>query len=114
VGAIRVGAGFDRGDQHGMGVVVDLVEDAVGAASGAPGSVQGRAKWLSDAVRLGGELAVEEGEYGVDDESDEATSTHRIVEVVLGSLLAFGLLLVPVAYSLARRASWVNGAGDAR
>jgi two-component system, NarL family, sensor kinase len=44
--------------------------------------------------------------------ADEAASTRRIVAVVLGSLLVFGLLLVPVAYSLARRTSRVNGADD--
>jgi two-component system, NarL family, sensor kinase len=44
---------------------------------------------------------------------EEATSSHRIVAVMLGSLLVFGLLLLPIAYSLARRASRVDGAADA-
>jgi hypothetical protein len=65
--AVSVGARFDRGDQHGTGVVVALIEDAVGAASGGPGSVQGWAERFADEVRFGGEVTVEEGEYGVDD-----------------------------------------------
>jgi hypothetical protein len=38
-------------------------------------------------------------------DADEAALTRRLVEVVLVSLLVLGLLLVPVAYSLARRVS---------
>jgi hypothetical protein len=45
---------------------------------------------------------------------DEATLIHRIVAVVLASLLALGLLLVPLAYSLARRISRVSGSGGTR
>jgi hypothetical protein len=52
VRTVRVGTGFDRGDQHGASVVVDLVEDAVGAASGSPGSVQDWAERSADVVRV--------------------------------------------------------------
>ena len=48
--------------------------------------------------------------YTVDQlNADEATLTRRLVALVLVSLLAFGLLFVPLAYSLARRATRVNG-----
>jgi hypothetical protein len=50
-----------------VGVVVDFVEDAVGATSGGPGSVQWWAERFADSVRFGGEVPVEEGEHGVDD-----------------------------------------------
>jgi hypothetical protein len=43
-----------------------------------------------------------------------ATLVRRIVAVVLVSLLVLGLLLLPLAYSLARRASRVNGNGRRR
>ncbi len=53
--------------------------------------------------------------YTVDQlNADEATLTHRIVALVLVSLLGLGLLFVPLAYSLARRATRVNGNGRTR
>jgi hypothetical protein len=47
-------------------------------------------------------------------DADEATVTRRMVAVVLVSLLALGLLLIPLAYSLARRMSRVSGNGRTR
>jgi two-component system NarL family sensor kinase len=53
--------------------------------------------------------------YAVDRlDADEATLIRRMVALVLVSLLGFGLLFVPLAYSLARRASRVNGNGRTR
>ena len=46
-------------------------------------------------------------------DADKATLVLRIVPVVLVSLLVLGLLLVPVAYSLARRVSLASGNGTA-
>jgi two-component system, NarL family, sensor kinase len=44
-------------------------------------------------------------------DADEAMLTRRIVAVVLVSLLVLGLLLVPLAYSLARRMSRASANG---
>lgn len=41
-------------------------------------------------------------------DADGAALIHQIAAVVLGSLLALGLLLIPLAYSLARRVSRVS------
>jgi two-component system, NarL family, sensor kinase len=42
-------------------------------------------------------------------DADEATLVRRVVTVVLAAMLGFGLLLVPLAYSLARRAARASG-----
>lgn len=45
--------------------------------------------------------------------ADQAALTHRIMAAVLLPLLAFGLLLLPLAYSLARRVSATRSPGPA-
>ena len=53
--------------------------------------------------------------YAVDRlDADEATVIRRTVAVVLVSLLALGLLLIPVGYSLARRMSRLSENGGTR
>jgi two-component system, NarL family, sensor kinase len=47
-------------------------------------------------------------------DADEATLIRRIMAIVLVSLLALGLLLVPLAYSLARRVWRVAGSDNPR
>jgi two-component system NarL family sensor kinase len=62
--------------------------------------------------RTGRQILVETY-YSMDElDADQATVTRRIVGLVLASLLVFGLLLVPLAYSLARRTARASASPD--
>ena len=63
-GPVRVRTGEDADDRDRVPGVVDPVDHAVGAASGAMAIVEGRSQLLTDSVRIGEQWSGDEFEGG--------------------------------------------------